>query len=250
MRNWNAWPVPVTPGTRKKGTSSSMTPHESSTNAKRIYLDLRQRILDMTLLPGARIVERDIAAEHGTSRTPVHEAVQRLTEEGLIEVVQRVGSFVARIPLDQLEEAMLVRTALEVVIVEKAAARIQSKEKVRLKQLISIQQKCVAANDLIGFHKADEIFHQTLAEIAKLPGVWRVILQAKTQVDRYRRITLPIPGRMNGVVKEHAAVVEALVNGKVDKAVQAIRSHLNHVLPVVESVRSLRPEYFVNHLPD
>jgi len=225
------------------------SPAPAPNAARRVYLDLRQRILDMTLLPGTRIVERDFAAEHGTSRTPVHEAVQRLTEEGLIEVVQRVGSFVARIPLDQLEEAMIVRTALEVAIVEKAAQRIQPKHKTRLKELMATQRKCVKRGDLVSFHKADELFHQTLAEIANLPGVWRIIQQAKTQVDRYRRVTLPMPGRMDGVVEEHAVVVDALVKGKADLAISAIRTHLNQVLPVVESVRSLRPEYFVNHLP-
>ena len=91
--------------------------------ARRVYLQLRQRIVDMTLVPGTRIVERDIAEELGISRTPVHEAVQRLADEGLIEVVPRSGTFVARIPLDALEEAMLVRHALETAIIEKAAER-------------------------------------------------------------------------------------------------------------------------------
>ena len=91
------------------------------TASRRVYLSLRERIVEMELLPGTRIVEKDLAEEFGTSRTPVHEAVQRLAEEGLIDVQARVGTFVSRIPLNTLEEAMLVRGALEVAIIEKAA---------------------------------------------------------------------------------------------------------------------------------
>ena len=92
--------------------SSSLPPADGETGisaARRVYGLLRQRIVEMSMLPGTRIVEKELAEELGTSRTPVHEAVQRLAEEGLIEVLPRVGTFVARIPLDSLEEAMLVR---------------------------------------------------------------------------------------------------------------------------------------------
>lgn len=50
------------------------------TASRRVYLSLRERIVEMELLPGTRIVEKALAEEFGTSRTPVHEAVQRLAE--------------------------------------------------------------------------------------------------------------------------------------------------------------------------
>ncbi|WP_241374086.1 GntR family transcriptional regulator, partial [Escherichia coli] len=70
------------------------------TASRRVYLSLRERIVEMELLPGTRIVEKDLAEEFGTSRTPVHEAVQRWAEEGLIDGQARVGTFVSRIPLN------------------------------------------------------------------------------------------------------------------------------------------------------
>jgi DNA-binding GntR family transcriptional regulator len=228
--------------------ASSKNAEGSLSASRRVYLDLRKKITEMTLLPGTRIVERDIAAEHGTSRTPVHEAVQRLAEEGLIEVTQRVGTFVARIPLDQLEEAMLVRTALEGAIIDRAAARITPEGLDRLRRIIADQHLSVDGLDYQGFHNGDEIFHETLADIAGLRGVWRIIQQAKTQVDRYRRLTLPIPGRMKGVVLEHEIVVDALEKGLKHEAAVAMHEHLDHVLPVVEVAKMLRPDYFTNHL--
>jgi DNA-binding GntR family transcriptional regulator len=215
--------------------------------ARRVYLQLRQRIVDMTLVPGTRIVERDIAEELGISRTPVHEAVQRLADEGLIEVVPRSGTFVARIPLDALEEAMLVRNALEAAIIEKAAERTSAEGMARLHAILDLQAAAVEATDLRAFHRSDEMFHAALAELSGYPGVWPIILQAKTQIDRYRQLTLPLAGRLVEVLEEHRAVAAAIASGDPDRAVRAMREHLDHVLPVLEITRKLRPEYFTAH---
>lgn len=215
--------------------------------ARRVYQSLRQRIVDMRMLPGTRVVERDIAVEFGTSRTPVHEAVLRLADEGLIEVVPRSGTFVARIPLDALEQAMLVRGALETAIIEKAAARVTPAGVERLRAILAQQQAAVEAADQAAFHRSDELFHATLAELSGFPGVWPIIAQAKIQVDRYRQLTLPLEGRMGEVLAEHRLVVAALESGDPARAADAMREHLDHVLPVLEVTRKLRPEFFTAH---
>jgi DNA-binding GntR family transcriptional regulator len=220
------------------------------TASRRVYLCLRQRIVGMSMLPGERVIERDIAEEFGTSRTPVHEAVQRLADEGLIEVVPRSGTFVARIPLDALEEANLVRHALETAIIEKAALRAGPEGAARLRAVLAEQEVAIAANDLHGFHRTDEAFHALLAELSGYPGVWPMIQQAKTQMDRYRQLTLPLEGRMAGVLEEHRAVVEAIEAADPERAVASMREHLDHVMPVLEITRKLRPEFFTTHLND
>jgi DNA-binding GntR family transcriptional regulator len=216
--------------------------------SRRVYLCLRQRIVEMSMLPGERIVEREIAKELGISRTPVHEAVQRLADEALVEVLPRSGTFVARIPLDALEEAMLVRNALETAIIEKAAQRASADGVARLRAILEEEEAAVEANDLRAFHRSDEQFHAALAELSGYPGVWPIILQAKTQMDRYRQLTLPLEGRMRGVLDEHRTVVDAVESGDPAQAVEAMREHLDHVLPVLEMTRKLRPEFFTAHL--
>jgi DNA-binding GntR family transcriptional regulator len=218
------------------------------TASRRVYQVLRQRIVEMRMLPGERIVERDIAEEFGTSRTPVHEAVLRLADEGLVEVLPRSGTFVGRIPLDALDEAMLVRNALETAVIEKATRRAGAQGIARLREILARQQAAVTANDLAAFHRSDELFHATLADLSGYPGVWPIIAQVKTQVDRYRQLTLPLEGRMRDVLAEHLQVVTALESGDPARAVAAMREHLDHVLPVLEITRKLRPEFFTAHL--
>ncbi|MFL6631518.1 MAG: GntR family transcriptional regulator [Massilia sp.] len=226
-----------------------VTEAESGLSAsRRVYLCLRRRIVGMDMLPGTRVVERDIAEEFGTSRTPVHEAVQRLADEGLIEIVPRSGTFVSRIPLDALDEANLVRHALETAIIEKAAERVGPDDAVRLRAILAEQEAAITANDFATFHRTDERFHALLAELSGYPGVWPIIQQAKTQMDRYRQLTLPLEGRMAGVLEEHRAVVEAIEARDPARAVAAMREHLDHVMPVLEITRKLRPEFFTTHL--
>ena len=213
--------------------------------SRRVYQTLRQRIIGMQMLPGSRVVERDIAEELGTSRTPVHEAVQRLADEGLIDVVPRVGTFVARIPLDSLEEAMLVRSALELAIVQKAAERATPAGVAQLRAILTAQAACIGRNDKAGFHQTDEDFHVALAQLSGFPGVWPLILQAKTQIDRYRQLTLPVAGRMDHVLAEHSDVLKAIEAGDPAGAVAAMREHLDQVLPLLELTRKMRPEFFI-----
>jgi DNA-binding GntR family transcriptional regulator len=226
-----------------------VTEAESGLSAsRRVYLCLRRRIVEMDMLPGTRVVERDIAEEFGTSRTPVHEAVQRLADEGLIEIVPRSGTFVSRIPLDALDEANLVRHALETAIIEKAAERVGPDDMARLRAILAEQEAAITANAFGTFHRTDERFHALLAELSGYPGVWPIIQQAKTQMDRYRQLTLPLEGRMAGVLEEHRSVVDAIEARDPARAVAAMREHLDHVMPVLEITRKLRPEFFTAHL--
>ena len=217
--------------------------------ARRVYLCLRQRIVEMSMLPAERISERDLAEELGVSRTPVHEAVLKLADEGLIDILPRSGTFVARIPLDALEEAMLVRSALETAIITKAAQCFTREGGARLREILEQQAKAVESNDRRAFHRTDEMFHATLAELSGYPGVWPLILQAKTQMDRYRQLTLPLEGRMRDVLIEHTEVVVAIESKDPARAVRALQNHLDHVLPLLEVTRTLRPEFFSGHSP-
>ena len=156
----------------------------------------------------------------------------------------RVGTFVSRIPLNTLEEAMLVRGALEVAIIEKAAERMTPEGIHKLNVVLERQAQCVRESNRRGFFRTDEAFHATLAELSGYPGVWQIILEVKTQIDRYRLLTLPLEGRMTEVLAEHRAVIDALASNDPKRAVRAMREHLDHVLPVLEITRRLRPEYF------
>ena len=214
-------------------------------NSEVVYRDLRHQIMSMTLPPGTPIVEKEITQRYGISRTPVREAVLRLAEERLVDVVPKSGTFVARIPLSVLREALVARRALEEATVRAATARATESQIMQLRATIQRQRETAEAGDEEAFHLADEDFHAGIAAAGGLPGIWEMIQQIRVQVERYRRLTLPQQGRMQRVVSEHGKVLDAIAKRDADRAVAHMTDHLNKLRLDIAVFRDLWPDYFV-----
>lgn len=220
-------------------------PRIRATAASFVQDDLRQAILSMQILPGAALSEKELTARFGISRTPLREALIKLREEGLVEVFPQAGTFVARIPADAVPGAVFIRQALECATVERVAAVATPEIIAGLEAEIALQQEAATTADQDAFHRADESFHAALARAAGYPGVWKLAQLAKSQVDRCRRMTLPAPGRMAAVMREHRAIVEAISRCDGAAANAAMREHLGILLPDLLLLRERHPDYFV-----
>jgi DNA-binding GntR family transcriptional regulator len=191
----------------------------------------------MQMRPGDPVSEKEIAESYGLSRTPVREAMQRLVDERLIEVFPQSGTFVARIPHEELPEAIVIRKALESKSVELATRSATRSQQLTLASIIELQREAADANDRAAFHRADEDFHAKIAEISGFPGIWRLVLRVKIQVDRFRQLTLAQPRRMYLVIDEHQAIYDAMVAGDPPRAIEAMCAHLDSVLPAIAGDR-------------
>jgi DNA-binding GntR family transcriptional regulator len=223
----------------------AVAPAGRSTAASLVQDDLRRAILAMELRPGVPLSEKELTARFGVSRTPVREALIRLKEEGLVEIFPQAGTFVARIPTGAIPEAVFIRQALECATVE-LLARIATPEAIaRLDATVARLHEAFDIGDQENFHLADEAFHETLADAAGYPGIWKIAQAAKSQIDRCRRMTLPVPGRMAMVIREHLSIVDAIRKGRATEAVAAMRTHLGTLLPDLVHLQAKHPDYFV-----
>jgi DNA-binding GntR family transcriptional regulator len=219
-----------------------------STAAAEVYRILRSEILSLARKPGEPVNDRELEASLGVSRTPIREAVLRLAGEGLIEVLPNSGTFVARIPLAQLPEAIVIRRALEELTVRCAAQQASDAQIAELTDNLAWQRSCVAAKDASEFHAADEEFHSIIARAAGYPNAWPLVRQIKVQVDRYCHLTLPLAGRMARLFKEHKAIADAISDHDPRQAVAALDVHLDGILSVLKEP-TLNDEYFVGSAP-
>jgi DNA-binding GntR family transcriptional regulator len=218
---------------------------ERITSATAIYKHLHGAILSMTLPPGTALQDKVLCARFAVSRTPVREALIRLAEDELVDIFPQSGTFVSRIKAAAIPEALDIRQALESLTVRRATEHRSAPDLHRLDAILDSQTALAAKTDTAGFHEADELFHETIGEISGHRGIWRLVKQVKVQIDRTRRLTLPVPGRMLQVVTEHRAILKAMADGDPAAAQAAMERHLGVVLPDLAHLRREYPTYFV-----
>jgi DNA-binding GntR family transcriptional regulator len=216
----------------------------AATAAARIYSDLRAEMVSLRRRPGEAISEAEIALSYGVSRTPVREAILKLSDEGLVEIFPQSGIFVSRIPLSALPEAIIVRKALEATTARFAAGLATTSQILSLQAILQRQREADAADDRDAFHQADEHFHATIADVAGYPGIWTLILQVKVHVDRFRQLTLPQKGRMTQVIAEHEVVLAAIEAHDPAHAGIAMEKHIERLLGDISAAQIVNPEYF------
>ncbi|UEM02800.1 GntR family transcriptional regulator [Skermanella rosea] len=227
-------PKPALPSAALRGATVSAA----------IYRELRAEIVSMRRKPGEPIVEKRIAQDHGVSRTPVREALLRLADEGLVDIFPQSGSFVSRIPVAELPEAILIRKALEEAAVRYAAAQATRSQVAKLRANLELQREMSDGADAGGFHEADEAFHALIADAAGCPGFWTLTRQVKVQVDRYRLLTLPVPGRIRSVIIEHTAIVDAIEAHDPARAAEMMAAHLESLRASIGDIRENNPFFF------
>ena len=214
------------------------------TVATQVYLALRTDIIAMHIAPGQAINEKAVGLKHGVSRTPVREALLRLAGEQLVEIFPQSGTFVTRIPIAALPEAIMVRKALENVTVRLAAKNGTEAEINRLRENLAEQKAFVRRDDRLGFHITDQNFHAVIADVAGHPNIWRLVTQVKAQVDRYCMLTLPAPGRMKFLIDEHTEILDAIVAHDEARAGAAIAVHLDWLSNGVHDISGLNRDFF------
>jgi len=190
------------------------------------YDQLRRRILDNDWPPGHRALEHEIATEMGMSRTPVREALMRLQNEGLVEVIPRHGMRVLPVSGNDMQEIYQILTALECMAAELLAARKPSaKELEPLVDATKAMDKALRADDLDAWAAADERFHAHLIELAGNRQLQATVLNYWDRAHRARMFTLRLRPKPVNSTKEHMQMVERLRAGDAEGAARVTRAH-------------------------
>jgi DNA-binding GntR family transcriptional regulator len=209
------------------GFLDGVTLNRSFPLREQIYGIVRRAIVTGRLLPGSAINEIEIAEKLGLSRTPVREAVKKISDEGLVDVMAQAGTFVAAISRSQVEEAYIIRIALEAESVARAAPLMTENHVHNLEEIIDRHDAALRRGRFDEAIARDDDFHRSIAETSGLTTLWKVVDNCKAQMDRCRLQTLPKPGHGTETIKQHRAIVTALASRKVRPSVQAVREHLN-----------------------
>ena len=150
---------------------SDVSLESRKTLVSQIFEKIRDLIVEVKLRPGQPISENEVADALSASKTPVREALIRLEEAGLVNIVPRSGSYVTPISVDRYIEACFVRLLLETGAVRRAAPHSDDTQAMaRLSDLLDAQKKAHEEDDLVGFFALDEDLHRAFFEIANVPA--------------------------------------------------------------------------------
>lgn len=207
----------------------ALQPIEPSSVVTQAYEQIRTLILDGEMEPGARLGQVELAERLGISRTPVREALLRLTGEGLVSTLSNRGFRVAELGLDAVMRRLEIRLLLEPGIARLAAERHTADDLRALRAAIAAE---AAATEPHAAHDASRAFHVGLARAAHNPDLVAT-LEAQWINEVGRRLLArraAAPAWKGTDVAEHEAIAAAVEAGDGERAYRLTREHIQDAL--------------------
>jgi DNA-binding GntR family transcriptional regulator len=191
--------------------------------AKQVEAD----ILRGRVLPRQRLDERELSDRYGVSRTPIREALQRLSASGLAVARGRQGLQVAQLSVADLLDALSVVSELEALASVQAARRILPDQRLRLEAAHDACDRAIEAGDADAFYDANIDFHDAIAGASHNRVLQDELRRLSLKTAPYRRAITFQPGRMLSSQPEHAAVMDAILRNEPAEAGELMRRHLS-----------------------
>ena len=196
--------------------------NESIVSKNRIYKDLRRTIIMGRCKSGSRLIVKDIAKQYNTSVTPVRDALQMLSQEGLVTIKPRSGYYVTALTLKQLRDLLDMRRILETAAIEKAVLRITPEQ---IEELRKVHAGYTGEDD-VSYERYTEENRKFHYLIAVASGNMVLADEVKKLHDRLARfmVVQKIGERQ---IRMHNRIIEALEGHDIEKARQVIADEVN-----------------------
>jgi DNA-binding GntR family transcriptional regulator len=206
--------------------AASRAPERASL-AEQAYARLKAELHDFRLVPGDRFSEAELGLRLGVSRTPVREALFRLRNEGYLDLESKAGWFVRPIDFDHLEQLYDLRVLLESASVARLCASPRTAPE--LDELKSVWLVPASEREPDGRQVGalDEQFHHTLVRAAGNAEVARVHWDVTERIRIVRRLDFTRADRVEATYAEHAKILRAVMQRKVDHAQLMLKTHID-----------------------
>jgi len=213
---------------------TDVSPITRGEGALAVYQQLRERIVRGLLAPGSRLVEREVAARLGVSRTPVRAALERLRQEGYIIATGSAllaRATVAPLTNDDAREIHMIVAQIEGLAAREAAMKPRAVRLAMTRDMRQLNSQFFRAAqarlpDSDRLHDLDDAFHQRYVDVGAGPRLRALHNAVKPQAERYGRIyTSTLVSEVATSVAEHDAIIKALEAGDAAKAQRAVQTN-------------------------
>ena len=201
-----------------------------------VFQTLRTAILKGELKPGERLMELQLAAKLGVSRTPIREAIRMLEQEGLAKTVPRKGAHVAKMTEKEMEDVLQVRQALEELAARTSCERFTRAQLQELQQAQHTFEQSTARGNVKEIAQADVEFHDVIYRGADNPRLTMMLNNLREQMYRYRVEYLKDSSCYPQLVREHQEMVQAFSARDREAVITILRQHLKNQTEVVKQM--------------
>ena len=186
--------------------------------SEQAYVTIRAMILELRLLPGQSILVHELASQLGMSRTPVREAVARLSTEGLVTTVPRKGMVVTIPTVDAMREIYEIIAGVEGQAMKLAAERADDVMIKRLEQAVDAQEDALARDDLAAWVYADRQFHDLIIQAAGNKRMVELMRLYDGHLHRVRLATIHLRPKPTRSTSDHRSAIEVIRQRDGDRA--------------------------------
>ena len=215
-------PIPLLPRARARAIEADGLP-----SSERAYRGMREQILAGILPPGTRLVELQLAAQFNVSRTPVREALKRLTAEGLVATNPLSGLVVREVNGNEVEDIYAIREALDGLAARLAAERATDADLARLRLLMELMGESARTEHWQSLVQLNIKFHEVLYAAARNERLAAIGRSLQDGIQRFSSMVFSDVERVAAVLLEHEQVVRALESHDPEAAEVAARRHLS-----------------------
>ncbi len=214
------------------------------TVSETVYDILHRNIINLNLVPGTVMSEKDISEKMEVSRTPVREAFIKLSNEALVDVIPQKGSFVSKISLTRVKEERFLRESLELAVIEDL---IRNKEDIDFRDIrrnLEEQERALDEGENTRFIELDDDFHALLFREAGKSRCYDVTIGFSGHYRRVRILSASVSGVSASNLKHHKNLISLIENRDADSAVSIMKNHLRRLNVEKDIIYDKYRDYF------
>ncbi len=207
-------------------TLSRLRKKRSRLLGQEVYQALKESIISGELKPNQRLIEENLAAEMGASRTPVREAMQKLETEDLVSKLPKGGYIVRSLTVQDIEEVFGILSVLESHAAYLTTVRMTDKVMQKLEEAAKKFEEAQKEKDIEKLGKLNMSYHDIIYKACGSKMLYDLIYHLRDYFYRYRRVLLDLPDMAAISSREHRAVLEAMRDRDAITVEEMVRKHI------------------------
>ncbi len=195
--------------------------------ADQVFEKLENDIIIGVYAKGEILTELKLVEQLGVSRTPIREALRRLQQERLVEDTVK-GTVVLGITSKDLLDIMTIREKIEGLAAFYTAEHLNETGKENLEQISALQDFYYTKKDVEHLRQIDDRFHEMIYELSNRPVLRDMLVPLHRKTQRYRKVSIEDPKRLEKSIAEHKAIFDAIVAGQAELAQELMTKHIQN----------------------